>query len=680
MKLTKKHGKVVAITTMAATVLAGGIITSHAFNSEDYDNSFTFAESSIAVSNEDGSGYKIEGTDLTINAAGTYAISGNCSEGSITVKKGTTGVVLVFDELTLKSSTTAPVSVNKGAEAKIIINGTNTLTDSENPDNENSTDEEIADAFEGAGIKVKSGSVLTIGGTGKLTVDGSSCKNGIKGAQSSVITVGEDSSDTFTLNVNANNNALAADGELIINSGNVNITSNDDGLKASPDEDDTESKGILTVNGGTINITAADDAIHATNETNLLGGNITISAGDDAAKAEYTLNIGHKDGNGPDITVTKAVEGFEGAIINLYSGNGTLRTSDDGMNAANSDLNNYSFELNVYGGKWYVNADGDGLDSNGNMTIDGGYTEVFGSADNGNGALDIGDFGCSLNYNAGTIVAVGMNGMAVTPTSGSYLAFGNGGQQGGMNGGMPGQQGQQGQMPGGPQDNANATISSGATIEIKDSSDNTIYTATAPKNANHVVYADDTLSSDETYTLYVNGTSIGTATLSSGSSSNQPGFSPDENMPVPSGMPEFNPDESMPVPTEEPEVIPEIQPEETETPYVEDTEDTEEAVIDDTEDTEEAVIDDTEDTSDDSASEDSQTDISDKKKDCKKDFKKNDIKDKKPDCNKENKNIQDNKDAKENADKSENTKKNNNSFTSFKNSLVNFFKSLKFFR
>ena len=501
----------------AAVTMAGSMVSFEAFaysDSGSYDNSFTFSNSGISAKDDSGSGYKISGTDLTINAAGTYVVSGECIEGSITVKKGTTGVVLVLDSLTLTSTSTAPVSVNKGAEAEIVIKGNNTLTDSEDPANENSTDETIAEAFEGAGIKVKSGSSLTLTGTGTLTVNGSSCKNGIKGGATSTVTVGDSANDSFTLNVNAAKNALSADGELIINGGKVNVTSADDGIKASPDEDDTDSKGTITINGGNITVNASDDAVHG-EQVNVFGGDLTITAGNDALKAENALTVGKDDGSGPDIDVKKSYEGFEGAAITLKGGKGSIISSDDGMNAANGDLKNVTFELNISGGEWYVNADGDGTDSNGNMNVSGGFTEIFGAANNGNGALDIGDFGCSLVYTGGTVVAVGMNGMAVVPTSGNYIAFGTSG----MGGGGFGRPGQGGQSSG-----SSYSISKGASIAIKDSSGSTLYEATAVKSANHIVFASDSLKSDETYTLYVNGQSTATATLTAGTGQSQGGM------------------------------------------------------------------------------------------------------------------------------------------------------------
>ncbi len=581
------------ITGTAVTLAAAAVITACAVNTQaaGYDNTFTFTDSAVTAENTEGSGYKISGTDLTINEAGTYVVTGECAQGSITVKKGTTGVTIILNGLTLTSSTTAPLSVNKNAEAVIQIEGNNVLTDAEDTANESSDD------FEGAAIKVKSGSTATITGSGTLTADGSGCKNGIKGGESATVIIGESSTDTFTLNVSAANNALASDGNVTVNGGSINLTSDGDGLKSSPEEEDTTSQGTVTVNGGNItivsgedgiqadcgfdmtggnvditaaggyryysvieasdtsakgiksdscinisggNITidAADDGIHTNGENGsenvtVTGGTVTIKSGDDGIHSDYILNI-----SGGTVNVDSAVEGYEGAVINLSGGSGTIYTSDDGMNAANSDLTGYTYALNISGGIWYVNANGDGLDSNGNMDITGGYTEVFGAADNGNGALDIGDGGAyHLNVNPGTIAAVGMSGMAVTPTSGVYVAFGAGGM--GM-GGMPGntgnfggmQQGGMGNFGGmGMQFDVNTTntagtmqnnmfanggtaisISAGDTITITDSDGNILYTGTAVKSADHIVFSCEELTGGSEYILLINGTQAATAT------------------------------------------------------------------------------------------------------------------------------------------------------------------------
>lgn len=68
----------------------------------------TFTDSGITAQDGSDTGYEIDGTALTITGAGTYAVTGTCADGSITVKKGTTGVTLVLNGLALTSADTAP--------------------------------------------------------------------------------------------------------------------------------------------------------------------------------------------------------------------------------------------------------------------------------------------------------------------------------------------------------------------------------------------------------------------------------------------------------------------------------------------------------------------------------------------------------------------------------------------
>ena len=139
----------------------------------------TFSDSGITET-VPGTGYSIKDNALTFSAAGTYKVTGTCSEGSIDVKKSVSGVTIILSNLNLTSSTTAPIVIKKESSATIHIDGTNTLKNTENPANENSTDPDVADAYEGAAIKVKSTSSLVFCGDGTLNIYGSS-KNGIKG-------------------------------------------------------------------------------------------------------------------------------------------------------------------------------------------------------------------------------------------------------------------------------------------------------------------------------------------------------------------------------------------------------------------------------------------------------------------------------------------------------------------
>ena len=436
MSIRKMRNIGFAATMLVMAMLIGLLSVSAAAAEPASDMTFTFTEDGVTVSEGSGSGYKISGTSLTINESGVYTVTGAASEGSITVKKGTENVTLILKNLTLSSSTTAPLTVGKSASATVYISGTVTLTDLEDASTEDTNED-----FEGAAIKVKSGASLTITGSGVLTADGSACKNGIKGASEATVTI-----ESGTVNVKAANNGLASDG-----------------IKSDPDDDDTASKGNLTITGG----------------------NITVSAGDDAIKALYDVVIGAEgSASGPVINVTKSYEGIEGARVYLNSGSGNITASDDGVNAATSRAVS---EIAIYlnGGTWSVNAGGDGLDAGGDSTansggsvyINGGVTTVFGSANGGNSALD---YDTKCVYSGGTLLAVGMNGMAQT-AQGTGIVF-------------------------------NTNVSSGALLSIKDASGTELVSATAPKAANWVYLASDKLTSGSTYTLYLNGKATAAAT------------------------------------------------------------------------------------------------------------------------------------------------------------------------
>ena len=560
---------------------------------------FTFSDSGIAVFGID-SGYKIDGTDLTINESGVYTITGSCSEGSITVKKGTTGVTLILEDLTLSSTTTAPLSCNKGTETVLYVQGNVTLNDNESLDNESSDD------FEGAAIKVKSENAkLTITGSGILNVNGN-CKNGIKGASTATVAITGD----VTLNVTALNNGIASDGAVVIESGSINITAGNDGIKSEPDEDDMDSAGTIGITGGSITITAqgdgiqatgnvnitggslnittfggytkagslgddsakgiksdsqvyiadgsftlncADDAIHSNGDVTLTGGSYSIRTGDDGVHADLDLIVGSKGSTGPELSITNSYEGLEGATVTLNSGCGSITASDDGINAA-TDETVSKIAIYINGGSWTVNADGDGLDaggdsknnSGGDIYMNSGVMEVYGSSNDGNAALD---FDGTCTYSGGTLLAVGMSGMAQTPTSGVYAVFGQTGMGGQMDNGMrfsgsevsstvtaetvgaPGKMG--GQQPEnmiqpGNQMGGSVSITSGSAVTIADASGNTLYSFTAKKNANSVVFCSDQLVSGGAYTLNINGSTVATATAASGgngqsAAGNQPG-------------------------------------------------------------------------------------------------------------------------------------------------------------
>lgn len=614
------------LAALLASALAAGMLPASACAASDYTTAnatlVTLTDSSATAKGK-YIGYEIDGTDVSITAAGTYVFSGDCDNGSITVKKGVTGVTIVLNGLTLTNDDSAAITLNKTAEASLIAAAgtTNTVADTAGSNDEN------------AAVKVKSGAALAIGGTGTLTVDGNA-KNGIKGAADAVITVGE-----VKLNINAVNDGLSCDDELKITGGTLSITAGGDAVKASPDTGDTENpdttslgnvtisggtltlnatgdgvqadgdltisggtfhvktngghttaltddsascKGFkagktLTVTGGTLTVDSADDALHAGTDVTISGGTLTLATGDDGVHADNDLVIGTKGASStstPRINITASYEGLEGTTVTVYSGDIDVVASDDGVNAASSTLGERSdkYAISIAGGDLYIDAGSDGLDSNNDINITGGKVEVYGADAMMDAAID---YDGTFTLSGGTLFGAGMEPSAGTQ---AYIAVGETSPSGGgMGGGPNGQGGGQGMTPPGdangsadgtngnrptpPNFSGNTStdgtftqptkpsggkadgkpsgnlpnresalgIKEGSVITVQDSSGKTLYTATALGSMSSVIFSSADIKEGETYTVLVDGTSVGTAEAKLGtadSSSSNSTFKP----------------------------------------------------------------------------------------------------------------------------------------------------------
>lgn len=93
-----------------------------------------------------------------------------------------------------------------------------------------------------------------------------------------------------------------------------------------------------------------------------------------------------------------------------------ITAADDGINASEADVNAAAPSVTISGGSVVVNAEGDGLDANGPLTITGGTTVVAGPTNDGNGAIDADG---AISVTGGVLFAAGSSGMAMTPGDGS---------------------------------------------------------------------------------------------------------------------------------------------------------------------------------------------------------------------------------------------------------------------
>jgi len=133
-------------------------------------------------------------------------------------------------------------------------------------------------------------------------------------------------------------------------------------------------------------------------------GELTISSADDGMKSEGTITI-----NDGTISITKSYEGVEAPNINIKGGSLETISSDDCINATygNGGESNDGSMLTISGGYTFLSSTGgDPLDSNGNITISGGTVVVQGPQSNVEVGLDVN--GTAL-VNGGFVVISGMN-------------------------------------------------------------------------------------------------------------------------------------------------------------------------------------------------------------------------------------------------------------------------------
>lgn len=268
------------------------------------------------------------------------------------------------------------------------------------------------------------------------------------------------------------------------------------------DESGTSTKGIkagggMYLNGGTYQIDSADDSIHSNANITIADGTYTLATGDDGVHADDALTV-----NGGTITVTESYEGLEGLTVTINDGTIDITARDDGINTAGGtdqsgfgtfgdhfkgmdsaddeteETTDNEMWMELNGGYIHILAGGDGVDSNGDLTINGGEIYIDGPSDNGNSAIDYGDRS-SAYVNGGTLVAIGSSGMAegMSDSSKQEVLMVKLGEQ----------------MEAGD-------------VELTDNEGNVIVSYTALKSYDCVIISTAEVESGATYTLTTSGT------------------------------------------------------------------------------------------------------------------------------------------------------------------------------
>ena len=332
------------------------------------------------------SNVQIEDGVVTIKAAGVYVLSGTLTDGTIVVDAGDDDKVqLVLDGVSIMAADYAAiyaknadkvfVTLAEGAGNSLTVSGDYVQTDDNNVD---------------AVIFAKCD--LTLNGTGSLTVKDNT-GHGIVSKDDLVVTGG-----TYT--IYSQDHCLNGKDSVRIADGTFNLSCDEDGIHAGNDD---QQDGYVYIEGGDINISVGDDALHAEGLLIITGGDIDVSKSCEGVEG-YKILV-----TGGDIDVVSSDDGFNaagGSSGSGYNHDGFGGGPDMGGVYMDADSDAYIF---ITGGTININADGDGIDSNGCIGITGGSVYVLGPSDNGNGAMD---YGICAAITGGEIVAVGGSGMA----------------------------------------------------------------------------------------------------------------------------------------------------------------------------------------------------------------------------------------------------------------------------
>lgn len=332
------------------------------------------------------SNVQIEDGVVTIKAAGVYVLSGTFTDGTIVVDAGDDDKVqLVLDGVSITAADYAAiyaknadkvfVTLAEGAGNSLTVSGDYVQTDDNNVD---------------AVIFAKCD--LTLNGTGSLTVKDNT-GHGIVSKDDLVVTGG-----TYT--IYSQDHCLNGKDSVRIADGTFNLSCDEDGIHAGNDD---QQDGYVYIEGGDINISVGDDALHAEGLLIITGGDIDVSKSCEGVEG-YKILV-----TGGDIDVISSDDGFNAAGGSSGSGDNHDGFGDGpGMGGVDMDADNDAYIL-ITGGRININANGDGIDSNGCIGITGGSVYVLGPSDNGNGAMD---YGICAAITGGEIVAVGGSGMA----------------------------------------------------------------------------------------------------------------------------------------------------------------------------------------------------------------------------------------------------------------------------
>lgn len=495
--------------------------------------------SQIALANQTatvtGQGASFSDQTLTITQAGTYVLSGSGKNIKLVVEAADTDQVhLVFQNLTLEGEGTL-LRINKAQEVVISLaeGSQNALTESQASD----VEEVKATIHSQVPLTLNGTGNLTLTALTKnaleveddLKVLGGAYT--VKAANHGFKAEGALDIEAATLTIEAGKDGLHAEHDETTERANISL--NPTQLSIAGTEDGVDAGNELTIKGGTITVSQSEEGLEA-RVIRQLGGDVTIKSSDDGVNASAGSSSKPSDTSATskpsDTSATSKPSAANTSSNSVDASSSASQTTTDSATAstsasqatadsaagsqadqANKDKNatppsppasqappqggqppqngqgaggmlpggqeesDPSLQIILEGGTLTIDAEGDGIDSNGTVTISGGSLVVNGSVQGGNGPLDAtGD----ITITGGTVWALG--------TSDMLQGFAQGSTQASIT--------------------ANIAGTAGQTLIILDANGKEVARQTASKDFQAVIMSSGDLVDGQTYTIQVEGT------------------------------------------------------------------------------------------------------------------------------------------------------------------------------
>lgn len=333
------------------------------FTANDLDADLDTSDSTIITLSDEGS--KISGygayvldNSVVISESGTYVISGELTDGSITVDANDNSKIwILFDGVTITNTTGSCLTVENADKVFLTL--------AEGSDNVLTTEGDEADESDTSYDTIFTHDDLTINGSGTLSLV-STTQCGIDANDDLVITGG-------SITINSAGDAIHVNDSFRLCEADITIDSGDDAI---------HSDTSIYIESGTVLANSCYEGLEAY-YIDICGGDITIYPTDDGINANSASN---SFGMFTESTDTSSSSDEELSYINISGGNITI-INESGMDA-------------------------DGLDSNGNITISGGMVFVSFTGSGTNLAIDYGsESGGTFTIDGGTVVACGSSSM-----------------------------------------------------------------------------------------------------------------------------------------------------------------------------------------------------------------------------------------------------------------------------